>query len=167
MNGQKVIHIAKLEVGVVESPANSNNVKYNTWIYDREVHDGDKPGAKYPWCAAFVSWIYDKAGFPLGNIGMPKGFVGCPYAMERIAKWGKIVTIPQAGDVVMYDWQGDGKFDHTGIFDSDLGKGLFKAYEGNTAFGNDSNGGAVMLRADRKYKNAIFVRPNVLSKNIL
>ena len=164
MNGQKVIDIARLEIGVVESPANSNNVKYNTWMYGREVHDGDKPNAKYPWCGAWVSYVYDHAGFPLGNIGMPKGFVGCPYAVERIAKWGKLVTKPEMGDIVFMDWQGDGKFDHTGIFEKDLGKGLFQSIEGNTAFGDDSNGGRVMVRADRKYKNAIFVRPNVLMK---
>ena len=165
MNGQKVIDIARLEVGVKEEPANSNNVKYNTWMYGKEVYD--TATAKYPWCAAFVSWCYDHAGFPLGNIGYPKGFVGCPYAVSHLDKWGKIVTIPEMGDIVFFDWQGDGKFDHTGIFEKDLGKGLFQSIEGNTAFGNDSNGGKVMVRADRKYKNAIFVRPNVLSKNTL
>ncbi len=46
MNGQKIIDIAKLEIGVMENPPNSNNVKYNTWMYGHEVHDGDKPGAK-------------------------------------------------------------------------------------------------------------------------
>ena len=80
----------------------------------------------------------------------------------RDSKWGRLVTVPAVGDVVFFDWNGDGRFDHTGIFVKDLGKGLFQAVEGNTAFGNDSNGGEVMLRSDRKYKNAIFVRPNVL-----
>ena len=123
-------------------------------MYNKEVS-----GPQYPWCGAFVSWCFDKAGFPLGNIGMTKGFVGCPYAIGKIAKWGIQVTIPQAGDVVFFDWEGDGKFDHTGIFIKDLGKGLFQSIEGNTAVGNDSNGGEVLIR-ERKYKNAIFVRPN-------
>jgi len=173
MNGQKVIDIAKLEIGVVESPPNSNNVKYNTWFYDQEVKDGfnlkgeKDANAKYPWCGTFVSFCFDKCELNLGKIGWSRGFAGCPYAVEKVAKWGKIVTIPEIGDVVFFDWQGDGKFDHTGIFEKDLGKGLFQSIEGNTAFGNDSNGGCVMVRADRKYKNAIFVRPNVLSKNTL
>lgn len=164
MNGQKIIDIARLEIGVTELPANSNNVKYNTWMYGHEVHDGDKPGAKYPWCAAFVSWAYNQAGFPLGIIDMIHGYIGCPYAVNNVAKWGKIVTVPETGDVVFYDWDGDGKFDHTGIFDKDLSNGLFQAIEGNTSFGNNSNGGAVMQRADRRYKNAIFIRPNILNK---
>jgi hypothetical protein len=150
-----VVDIARREVGVTEEPPNSNKVKYNTWIYGKEVS-----GSAYPWCGAFVSFCFDQAGRTIKGAGLSKGFVGCPYAVEKVSKWGKIVTVPQPGDVVFFDWDGNGIFDHTGIFEKDLGKGLFQAIEGNTAFGNDSNGGAVMVRADRKYKNAIFVRPN-------
>jgi hypothetical protein len=145
------------ELGTYEDPPNSNKVKYNTWMYGREVQ-----GAAYPWCGAFVSFCFSQAGFPLGKIDMMKGFIGCQYAVSNVLKWGHIVTVPKEEDVVMYDWNGDGHFDHTGIFIKDLGKGLFQAVEGNTSFGNNSNGGKVMLRSDRKYKNAIFIRPNVL-----
>ena len=103
-NISKILEVANSQIGVKESPPQSNNVKYNTWIYGKEVS-----GAAYPWCGAFVSWVYNEAGMLLGNIGLKKGFVGCPYAVERIAKWGKLVTVPEAGDVVFYDWQGDGK----------------------------------------------------------
>ena len=153
----KIIEVALAEIGTKESPPQSNNVKYNTWIYGKEVS-----GHQYPWCGAFVSWVYNEAGMPLGNIGLKKGFVGCPYAVERIAKWGKLVTVPTEGCVVFYDWNGDGRFDHTGIFVKDLGGGLFEAIEGNTSFKDNSNGGQVMRRSDRKYKHAIFVKPNSL-----
>jgi hypothetical protein len=150
-----IIQKATAEIGTKEFPADSNKVKYNTWIYGKEVS-----GPNYPWCGAFVSWVYDQAGMNLGNIGLKNGFVGCPYAVEKLAKWGKIVTVPEEGDVVFFDWQGDGKFDHTGIFQEDINKeGQFWSIEGNTALTNDSNGGEVMLRK-RKYKNCIFVRPN-------
>ena len=150
----ELIKIAIRECGVKESPAGSNKVKYNTWMYGKEVS-----GAAYPWCGAFVSWVYNEAGMPLGNIGMKKGFVGCPYAVERISKWGKLVTVPEAGDIVFYDWNGDGRFDHTGLFAEDCGGGLFWAYEGNTSASNASDGGEVGIMK-RKYKNCIFVRPN-------
>ena len=117
--------------GVKEFPANSNKVIFNTWIYGKDVFDGDKPGAQYPWCGAFVSKCFADANKPLGNIGLLKGFVGCPYAVERISKWGVQVTKPQRNDVVFHDWNGDGKFDHTSIFIKDLGKGLFQSIEGN------------------------------------
>lgn len=162
MSNVKILEIAAAEIGVKEFPANSNKVKYNTWFYGREVFDGDKPGAKYPWCGTFVSWVYYQVGISLGTIDYLRGFAGCDYAIRNLKKWGRLITVPQAGDIVMYDWNGDGKFDHTGIFVKDLGKGYFEAIEGNTAFGNDSNGGEVMRRADRKYKNTVFIRPIVL-----
>ena len=155
----KLIEIAESQIGVIEKP--TNEVIYNTWIYGKVVN-----GANYAWCGAFVSWCFDQAGLPLGNIGLKRGFVGCPYAVERIAKWGKLVTIPTEGCIVFYDWDGNGRFDHTGIFVKDLGKGLFEAIEGNTSFKDNSNGGMVMRRSDRKYKHAIFVQPNVLKPSL-
>lgn len=147
----RIIEVAISEIGEKEFPANSNKNKYGKWF----GLDG------VPWCGQFVSYCYSVAGYPLGNIGYTKGFAGCQTAVANVHKWGKIVTVPRPSDIVFYDWEGDGKFDHTGIFIKDLGKGLFEAIEGNTSFSNNSNGGEVMRRADRKYKNAIFVRPNV------
>lgn len=151
---EKIIEIAHREIGVTENPPNSNRCKYTEWF----GLNGQ------PWCGMFVSWVFFMAGIPLPKIGYSKGFAGCQYAVANVSKWGRIVTIPLPGDVVFYDWEGDGKFDHTSIFEKDLGKGLFQAIEGNTSFKNDSNGGMVMARADRKYKTAIFVRPYVLEQ---
>ncbi len=117
----KIIEIATAEVGTKENPPNSNKVIYNTWIWGKEVS-----GSAYPWCGAFVSWCYDKAGMTIKSAGLTKGFVGCQFAVANVSKWGKQVTIPQPGDVVFFDWEGDGKFDHTGIFVKDNGKGLFQ-----------------------------------------
>ena len=155
----KLIEIAESQIGVIEK--HNNDVVYNTWIYGHEVN-----GPQYPWCGAFVSWVFDQADLNLGSIGLKKGFVGCPYAVEHLSNWGKLVTVPTPGCVVFYDWNGDGRFDHTGIFVKDLGKGLFEAIEGNTSFKDNSNGGMVMRRSDRKYKFAIFVLPNVLKSSI-
>ena len=152
--GEKLIRIAAGEVGIKEMPPDSNNVKYNTWFYNKAVS-----GAPYPWCGTFVSWVYDQAGMNLGNIGYTKGFAGCGTAVSNIPKWGTKVDKPEAGDVVFFDWNGDKKYDHTGIFRKDLGNGLFECIEGNTSIGNDSNGGSVMVR-HRRYSVAIFVRPN-------
>lgn len=150
-----IIQIARKEIGVKEDPADSNIVKYNDWFYGG--HEYGHPA----WCGAFVSWCYDQAKMNLGVIDYRNGYAGVPYAVNHISKWGKLVTVPQPGDIVFFDWQGDGKFDHTGLFVKDNGKGLFQSIEGNTAFANDSNGGMVMQR-ERNYKNCIFVRPNSL-----
>lgn len=155
----KLIEIATKEIGVVEEPI--NKVKYNDWIYQKPTS-----GKSYAWCGAFVSWVFNEAGLNLGRIDLSRGFVGCPFAVKNIHKWGKLVTVPTEGCVVFYDWDGNGVFDHTGIFVKDLGKGLFEAIEGNTSFKDNSNGGQVMRRSDRKYKHVIFVLPNVLKPSL-
>ena len=50
---ETLINMAKSECGTTEWPPNSNNVKYNTWFYGHQVS-----GANYPWCAAFISWLF-------------------------------------------------------------------------------------------------------------
>ena len=54
---EKLLEIARAELGTKESPANSNRVKYNAWYYGREVS-----GAAYPWCMVFVQWCFDQIG---------------------------------------------------------------------------------------------------------
>lgn len=49
----RLVQIAAGQVGVKEYPANSNNVKYNTWYYGKVVS-----GSAYPWCAVFVCWCF-------------------------------------------------------------------------------------------------------------
>jgi hypothetical protein len=145
----KVVEIAKKEIGQGEVPLNSNKTKYGKWF----GFDG------VAWCGMFVSWCYDKAGSPLGNIGFKKGFAGCQTAVAHYRKTNRITTNPVAGNIVFFDWNKDGRHDHTGIFVRwiELNK-TFECIEGNTAVGNDSNGGNVMLRS-RKNINVLFVDP--------
>ena len=150
---QKIVDIARKEIGYKEFPANSNKTKYGRWF----GFDG------VAWCAMFVSWCYDKAGFPLGNIGFLKGFAGCQTGFAHFRKTKEISYSPDPGDIVLFDWNGDGRYDHTGIFVKDLGKGFFQSIEGNTSASNQSNGGEVQLRK-RSYDCAIFVHPKVLDK---
>lgn len=49
----QLLAIAESQIGTKESPANSNNVKYNTWFYGHAVS-----GSAYPWCAVFVCWCF-------------------------------------------------------------------------------------------------------------
>jgi len=143
----EIIRIAEKEIGQGEKPLNSNKTKYGKWF----GFDG------VAWCGMFVSWCYASAGFPLPKIGFSKGFAGCQTAVAYFKKNNQITTNPKSGDIVFYDFNGDGRFDHTGIFVKWIDSNTFEAVEGNTAIGNDSNGGAVMRRSDRKKKNAIFV----------
>lgn len=149
----KIVEIALKEVGYSENPAGSNKTKYGKFFGLDSV----------PWCGMFVSWVHDKAGVVMPKIGFSKpGFAGCQSAYAYFLKNKKIVKDPLPGDIVLFDWNGDGRYDHTGLFIKNLGNtpagtGMFESVEGNTAVGNDSNGGQVMVRK-RYYKNAIFVR---------
>jgi cell wall-associated NlpC family hydrolase len=146
----KIVEIATSEIGYAESPAGSNRTKYGRWF----GLDG------VPWCAIFVSWCYAQAGRPLGRIGYLKGFAGCQTGYDYWKKHNKLTSQPVEGDIVLFDWNRDGRFDHTGIFVKDLGNGYFQSIEGNTSLANQSNGGQVQLRK-RSYATAVFVHPSV------
>lgn len=153
MSGFHIVQKAKGELGISEVPPNSNLQKYGEWFGWNGV----------AWCAQFVSWCYDKSGYPLGNIGFAKGFAGCQSAYAHFLKTKEITTNPQEGDIVLFDWNGDHRYDHVGIFVKwvDESKGKFESIEGNTSLTNDSNGGTVMLRTRNK-SVAVFVHPKIL-----
>lgn len=154
MKAEIIIAEAKKEIGYTEIPAGSNKTKFGEWFGFNKV----------AWCGIFVSYIYAKAGAQLEKIGWSKGFAGCPIAVEHFKKTKQVVTKDQVkpGDIVFYDWNKDGRFDHVGIFLKDNGNNTFEAIEGNTAVGNDSNGGAVMQRTRSYDIVEIFVHPKVL-----
>lgn len=148
--GEQVIQIAEKEIGYKETPANSNKTKFGKYF----GWDG------VAWCAIFVSWCYDKAGSTIKNGGWPKGFAGCQYFYAKSKD--KLTKNPQPGDIVLFDWNGDGRYDHTGIFVKKINDIYFETIEGNTSLTNQSNGGEVMRRK-RKYPtnpkkyNCVFI----------
>lgn len=148
-----IIDIARQEVGTTENPPDSNKTKYGEWANLNGV----------AWCALFVSWCYEHAGTPLPKIGFNfHGFAGCQTGYAYFKEHGWIIPAEEAkaGDIVLFDWNGDKRYDHTGLFSMWLENGYFETIEGNTAIGNDSNGGKVMAR--KRHKSfAIFIRPKL------
>ena len=59
----------------------------------------------------------------------------------------------------MFDWNEDGRFDHTGIFVKKIDENTFETIEGNTSLKNQSNGGNVMKRVRNFNKGVVFVHP--------
>lgn len=166
-----VLAICAKYVGVKENPFGSNNVFFNTRFYGVEVRDGyDLKGkvnkaCSYAWCFTSVSEIFIEAGYPLGNIGWPRGASGVPYAIERISKWGRLISLSDAqpGDIMMIDFNKDGKWDHVTIIKDKALPHVF-TYEGNTSAddkGHQSNGGEFCPK-DRNSSNigVMVVRPN-------
>jgi peptidoglycan hydrolase-like protein with peptidoglycan-binding domain len=152
MSRETILQIASAENGVKEAPASSNKTKYGEWYNMNGV----------PWCAIFVSWVYYHAGRPLGKVDSQKGYHYCPSAYNFWKATNKLTDKPKAGDIVLFDWNGDGKCDHTGIFVKWVDEGkTFVSWEGNTSFGNDSDGGIVMQRTRNKSTVKAFVNPGV------
>lgn len=143
----KIIEIGLQEIGQTEQPAGSNKTKYGKWF----GLDGQ------PWCGMFVSYLYHHAGKPLGNIGYLKGFAGCQTAVKYFREKGMITDKPEPGDIVFFDWNGDQRHEHCGIFVRHLDAQRFETIEGNTSIANQSNGGQVMKRV-RSYNMGIFVK---------
>ena len=158
MSRQSIIDMAASQNGTKESPANSNKTKYGQWY----GLDGVK------WCCIFVSWVYNQAGNPLEAIDTSKGYQSCQSGFNFWKRNSRIIKDPQQGDIVLYDWNGDGICDHTGIFLKwlDADKTTFQAWEGNTAQGNDSDGGEVMLRTRKKSLVRAFVTPLALIDSV-
>ena len=147
-----VVRIAASEVGVTESPANSNCVKYNDWYYGRRVR-----GAAYPWCAAFVSWVLAQAG--AGHLAARSA--SCPAIKSDAQRRGTYhagFDGIAAGDLVLYQFDRDADPDHIGIIESVSGSSIV-AIEGNTSLTSNDNGGAVMRRTRSKWLIMGYVRP--------
>ena len=128
-------------IGTKESPAGSN---YGPMVGIFEA----VTGALYqPWCASFVMFLLNLAGYDI-SVFSRSAYV--PFIAARARQLGMTV-LPrkiEPGDVVCYDWEDNGVPDHIGIAATSVdASGYFLALEGNTALGNDSNGGEVMIRS--------------------
>lgn len=147
-----LIKTARQYIGVKESPANSNNVIFNTKYYGREVS-----GSCYPWCCVFLWHTFKEAGASsLFYNGQRTAL--CAALGNWFKKKGHFYTSnPQVGDIVFYRFSGGSSnwTNHVGIVTA-VNNGSITAIEGNTGTGNDANGGMVMERS-RKYPSANIV----------
>ena len=137
MTGRDVALLAATQVGISENPPSSNNVRYNTWYYGREVS-----GSSYPWCMVFVQWVFAQLG-----VALPQRTASCGALMRAAQMSGQWVTEDyRPGDVVIYDFPGGAATDHCGIVESVTDSGVV-AIEGNTGSGSDADGGQVQRRS--------------------
>ncbi len=141
MNAETILTIARAEVGVEESPANSNNVKYNTAYYGGKVS-----GSKFPWCCAFIWWVFQQAGAStLFFNGQKTAY--CPTLMDDFRKKSRFFTSGfKPGDIVFFGKTKNGTATHVGIIEDVNADGTVTTIEGNTSVTSDDNGGAVMRR---------------------
>lgn len=96
-----IVEIALQEVG------NVGGEKFWKWYgFDSRVE----------WCAIFVSWAANEAGYIDSNV-IPK-FAGVWNGVDwfkALGEWQDSSYIPKSGDIIFFDWEIDGKPNHVGI----------------------------------------------------
>ena len=108
-----------------------------------------------PYCAMGVSWTFAQVGLShLIAAQTPKGFSYNPAALTWFQRQGLIVNKMQMqpGDLVMYDWNGDGVADHVEICEA-ASPGGFTTIGFNTGNPNDPT----QTGCWRVHRNYLFV----------
>ena len=84
------------------------------------------------WCACFVSWCADQCGYIDSGV-IPK-FAGCVNGSQWFkdrGQWQEVGFTPEAGQIIFFDWEGDGETDHVGIVER-CENGIVYTVEGNS-----------------------------------
>lgn len=115
--------------GLGETPAGSNRNEITQWY-----------GMDGPWCAMTVSRALCAAGFTTNgdDVVVPgvrrttaKGWAYVPYMLNDFRDAGRADKEARPGDLVIFDWEGDGEVDHVGMVERVEPDGSVWTYEGN------------------------------------
>jgi hypothetical protein len=93
MSRSKIIEIATKEIGTREEELSIKRPKHNhysAWFYN----DGTEYMDDSPWCATFVSWVYDQSSHPLGVIDHKRGFSGVSNGYKHWKKTRELIITP-------------------------------------------------------------------------
>lgn len=139
---KELITWAASQIGVKESPAGSNKVKY--WDIYKQNTGVNLQGN--PWCAAFVSCGMWQA--KLWPTGKDEGrFRYCPSLVnwaKQNGKWRDRSEIAQPGWIVLFANKGTAC--HVGFVEKRIDSSKIQTIEGNTSVSSNDNGGSVMRR---------------------
>ena len=120
----KVVAVADNEVGYTGSSTYS---KYGEWY-----------GSQGSWCTTFVFWCFDQAGnnysTKLNGVIIPNGG-NCNSMISWFSNKGRYHKsgsgyAPKGGDLIFFDWSGNGSSQHVGIVDYTSGSTVY-TIEGN------------------------------------
>lgn len=164
----KVLEIALNEVGYLEKLSNNNlddktanagDKNYTKYARDMDnlnVYNGPKQG--YSWCDIFIDWCFVQAFGKQRATELLVGWsAGCVQDWNWLKSAGRIVTNPQAGDLIFFN-----NLNHIGIVeyvDTEI-----HTIEGNTSNKAELivNGGEVARKTYNKNSSYIYgyARPN-------
>lgn len=157
-NAYDVLRVAAGEVGYSRWNDPQPGTKYGRW-YAQKTGDSYYGTSGVPYCAMFVSWVFNQAGAICP--GLPGAY--CPWIERDGRNAGRAVSKYSArpGDIVLYDWGSDGVADHVGIVEVNHGN-YIQTIEGNTSSGSSgsqSNGGVVARRTRNWNCVRAIIRP--------
>ena len=117
-SNQAIVEVALTQIG------NEGGQPYWSWYgFDSRVE----------WCACFVSWCADQCGYI--DSGLIPKFSGCVDGANWFKsnnRWYDRNYEPKAGDIIFFDWEGDGTTDHVGIVEK-CENGTVYTVEGNSS----------------------------------
>lgn len=118
-----------------------NESGYSTGEYYAQWYDHTWP-ADTAWCVCYVSWALDYVGLrykPYGEENEATWFANTEYFKDYIihgitdtSGWKSSDTTPEAGDLIFFDWTGDGVTQHIGVVLAVEGDYIY-TIEGNSA----------------------------------
>lgn len=115
---QAIVEIALAQVG------NRGGQKFWSWYgYSSRVS----------WCACFVSWCADQCGY-IDSGAIPKHSYcqsGADWFKSH-GQWQSCEYVPSPGDIIYFDWNGDGHTEHVGIVEK-VENGTVYTVEGNAS----------------------------------
>ena len=113
----EIVAVALSQVG------NIGGQPYWSWYgFDRRVD----------WCACFVSWCAEQCGYL--EIGVIPRFAGCIQGSNWFKSrglWQDGSYEPRPGNIIFFDWEGDGLPNHVGIVEK-VENGRIHTVEGNS-----------------------------------
>ena len=135
--------ILKSQIGVTESPPNSNFTRYGAELDaalgpEKLSNGGTSSRQGQAWCGTLLNWAAFKIGLKL-----PVNPFYVPGGLQQAKNNGTFIKSPVPGALVVYDWDG-GTADHIGWVETILPDGRPVTIEGNTSpIGFQSDGGRV------------------------
>ena len=159
MTASKALAWAASQIGYTRWDDPEEGSLYGRWYAKR--HGAYYGTSGVPFCAMFASWCLTDDD---GNSVIPGGdFAYVPYGINAARAAGQLVDPSSAapGDLICFDWDGDGIADHVGLVEANYGSWV-QTIEGNTssgAAGSQSNGGGVYRRSRDWDSVCAVIRP--------
>lgn len=125
----KLIAIAQSQIGVRESSKNNHGLVVASYLAYTHLKEGN------PWCAAFVSWVYAKAGYPVPKTAWSPALFPA----------SKKVKEPKSGDVFGIYYTSLKRIAHCGLVEKTQHNWII-SIEGNTNTSGGGNGDGVYRR---------------------